>query len=266
MTQRILFSISGLLIIGAIIAIIITNKPQVSDKLITINTEHNYVYTESKLISFRIYSNKSKHKIHFKENISYVYLEDENKYNRFEMYLLAINYSHEESYLGDPYYAYTYTFEMPKVQSNLYLENANLSITLANGVDYLLPIGDFNFLYYPNVAEETYLDVKSFYGFKAETSEFSRLDKIILVYEKKLDIKIENIYIDGQNKLEFHDKEGQIEIMIPFELKHLSHVPIVIEVIENGLHRYQVIDNFQYFNDFNILENSADLVNVIHVN
>lgn len=55
---KILFIISGLLILGAIIAIIITNKETVSDKIITIQTENNYLYTESKRVNFRIYTNK----------------------------------------------------------------------------------------------------------------------------------------------------------------------------------------------------------------
>ena len=58
MTQKILFIISGLLIIGAIIAIIVTNKPKVSDKLLTVETEYNYVYTDSKVITIKLYSNK----------------------------------------------------------------------------------------------------------------------------------------------------------------------------------------------------------------
>lgn len=266
MTQRILIIISGLLVLGAIIAVIVTNKPVVSDKLITINTEHNYVYTDNKRVNFKIYSNKLKHKIHFDKNISYVFLESDDQYHRLELDLISISYSHEEIFLGDTYYAYIYVFEMPRLESNLLIEEANLNFSLINNDSYILPIGSFQFLFYKDVGIENYITINSLYGFKQEGSEFSRLYKIIIEYELNKPVIINSISLDGVNNLDFIINEGKIEIIIPYRQFALYHTPIIIQVNSQGESKYQVVDNFQYFDDYDVLYTSGDLVNVTQAN
>lgn len=266
MTQKILFAISAVLIIAAIVAIIVTNKPKVSDKLITISTEYNYVYTEQKRLNFKIYSNKLKHKIHFDENISYVYLENTEQTNRFELELIEITYSHEEKYLGDTYYAYNYSFVMPRLESNLLIEDANLSLTLANGVNYLLPIGTFRFLYYPDVGIENSLKITGLYGYKQEGSDYSRLAKILIEHENDKSFSLNSISIDGEHDLDYLLREHEIEVVIPYQKLALNHAPIILTITKEGSTKVQVIDNFQFFNDYNILETSGDLINVYHAN
>lgn len=266
MIQRILIIISGLLVLGAIIAVIVTNKPTVSNKLLTVKTEYNYVYTDNKKINFKIYSNKLKHKIHFDKNISYVFLESEDEYQKFELDLVSITYSHEEAFLGDNYYAYIYSFEMPRLESNLLIEEAYLNFNLANSQNYLLPIGSFQFLFYKDVGAETYLTINSLYGFKQEGSEFSRLHKIIVEYILEKPTIIESITIDGTNNLDYINQDGKLEILIPYRQSALNHAPIILLVTSGGESKYQIIDNFQFFDDYDVLFSSGDLVNVIEAN
>ncbi len=266
MTQRILFIISGILILGAIIAIIITNKPKVSDKLLTVNTDYNYVYTDSKNITIKIYSNKKKHKINFKENINYSFLVSLDETNRFELELLDINYSHEEKYIGDDYYCYNYHFKMPRLETNLLIEEAHLEIQLLDGTNYLLKIGKFNFLYYPNVGKDIQINILGLHGYELQGSEFPRLNKIILETDDLNNTLIESISIDGVNNLSFEIKQNEIHILIPFEKILLFQVPLILTITKNGTTKMQIVDNFLYFNDYQTLKTAFDLCNVYEAN
>ena len=263
MTKRILFIISGLLILGAIIAIIITNKEKVSDKIITIQTENNYLYTESKRINFRIYTNKKKHKIHFANNFSHVFLESEDEGQRFELELVDITYSHQEKYINDEYYCYIYSFIMPRLESNLLINEANLNITLINNINYILPIGNFNFMYFSDVGVESVISVDGLFGYKRERSEYSRLAKIIIEYEKKMDFTLEDVNINGKQSLEFKVTNEEIEILIPYQQLALNQAPVILIFSAGGKSITQVIDNYHFFSDYQVLENSGDLVNVM---
>lgn len=263
MTKKILFIISGLLVLGAIIAVIVTNKPRTSDKIITISSENNFVYTESKRISFKVYSNKLKHKMHFANNISHVYLVASDESQRFELELVNISYSHSEKYLKDDYYCYVYSFMMPRLEANLLVEDAHLEITLVNSIKYLLPVGEFKFLYYQEVGLEPVISINGLYGYKQQNSEYARLAKIIIEYEKKTDFKLEQVSIDGSNNLQFIIENNQIEIEIPYRQLSLSQAPIILTFSAEGKSVVQVVDNFQFFSDYQILSTSGDLINVV---
>lgn len=265
MTQKILFVVSGLLIIGAIIAIIVSNKPKVSAKILTVETEYNYVYTDTKKITIKIFSNKIKHKVHFIDNINYVFLENNDQTNRFELDLEEISYSHEEKYIGDDYYCYNYHFKMPRLESNLLLEDAKLHITMINGDNYSLSIGSFQFLYYPEVGLEKVVKILGEYGYKQEGSEFSRLNKIILEVESLKNVTIESITIDSQVNLDFEIKDSEIIILIPFKRIALFQAPIIINLTKDGISTTQVVDNFLFFNDYHTLETSSDLCNLYEI-
>ncbi|MGI6787770.1 MAG: hypothetical protein ACOX5X_04435 [Acholeplasmataceae bacterium] len=262
MTQKILFIISGFIIIGTIIAIILTNKPKVSAKLLTVETEYNYVYTDSKIVTIKIYSNKRKHKTHFLDNINYTFLVNEDNTNRFELELLEINYSHEEKYIGDDYYCYNYHFKMPRLETNLLINEAFLEIQLVDGKEYLLSIGKFKFLYYPNVGFENLIKISSLYGYKQEGNEFPRLNKIIIETDNLSNTVIESVSLDGDNNLNYEANQNEIIIYIPFAKKALFHAPIILIITKNGTTGLQVIDNFLFFNDYQILEISSELCNL----
>ncbi|MGI6782288.1 MAG: hypothetical protein ACOX56_05645 [Acholeplasmataceae bacterium] len=265
MTQKILFAISGILIVGAIIAVIVTNKPKVSPKLLTVKTEYNYVYTDTKRVTIKIYSNKSKHKTHFIDNINYAFLVNEDESNRFELELLEINYSHSEKYIGDEFYCYNYHFKMPRLETNMLIDNAYLEIQLVDGTNYLLEIGKFQFLYYPNVGEEHVIKILGLYGYKQEGSEFPRLNKIIIETSDLANTTVESISIDGTNDLIYHINQNEIHIEIPFSRVSLFQAPLILTLTKDGTTSIQVIDNFLYFNDYHTLEIGSDLCHIYEV-
>lgn len=266
MTQKILFIISGLLIIGAIIAIIVTNKPKVSDKLLTVETEYNYVYTDSKVITIKLYSNKKKHKIHHKENINFSFLVSNDDTTRFELDLLDIKYSHEEKYVDDDYYSYNYHFKMPRLEANLLIDDAYLEIQLVDGTTYLMAIGKFKFLYYPHVGVEKLIKVDGLHGYKLQGSEFPRLNKIILEANSLDNTIIESISIDGETNLNFEINQNEIQIIIPFKRIALFQAPLILTITKNGQTSVQVVDNFLFFNDYQTLEIASDICHLYEAN
>lgn len=251
-----------IVIITAIVAIILTNQKKPSFKIATVAMEHNYLNVSDRKIAFKLFLNRENHKVLYKENIVHCSLSDEEEKNYFEIKLLDIDYSHEEKYLDDTFYAFNFSFLLPKVDYNLSLYDARLELVLVTGETYLLKIGTFRFIEAENIGAEPYFKVLSLYGFKQENSKISRLSKILLKKEDVVDYKIDSITIDGIHQLEYLETEDQIEIQIPKDTLALNQAPLIFTLLVEGIEVSQVIDNFTYFSDFNILSESEGEVNV----
>lgn len=260
-----IFTILALL--GGVAAIIITNKEKVAPKFLTVKTDYNLVYTETKLINVRIYSNYKKHALLYKENIVETTLSNDENNKLINLNLLDITSVHQETYLGDVYYAYTFSFEMPRLASNFKLEEANLKISLLNNDQYNLPIGSINLIYCDDVSLESYFKVNSLYGFKEPDFDFARLNTIVLEFEPLTDFQITKVSIGDDNlDLKFMLNNNKLEITIPRKRSLLTNPPLIVTIDLGSVEAVQVIDNFTYFEDFETLRESGDLIYVSVLN
>lgn len=261
--KKFLVILTILIVLGAIAAIIITNKEKASPKFLTVKTNYNYVYTETKLINIRIYSNYNKHALLYKENIVETTLYNDENNKLISLNLLDITKGHEEIYLGDNYYSYTFSFEMPRLASNFKMEDANLKISLLNNDEYNFPIGKVNLLYLDDISKESYFKVVSLYGFKEPDFDFARLNKIIIEFEPLLEFEFKKVSIgDDELEVSFSVENNKLELLIPRERSLLNNPPLIITLDLGSVEVVQVIDNFTYFEDFETLKESGDLIYV----
>jgi len=245
-----------LIITALFIALIIVNQEEkLSGKLLTVRTQHVYIFNEDDLIEFMIFINIKNHPLTHEHSYAQTYITDDRQHKKLELDLRKIDTGHKESYLKETYQAYYLKFKMPYLIGNFEIEDAYLSITLQNDDHYMLSLGSFVLLFVEQQSEPLFWSALN--GVKKENQFLSRLSQIHIAFET-LSSVIEEIHLGPFIESSFEIKDEKLIIYIKEDSFLLYQLPIIIDYRDG---QRQVILNFKYFQDYQILKESGMLIN-----
>ncbi|MDL2292641.1 hypothetical protein LJC17_03540 [Acholeplasma sp. OttesenSCG-928-E16] len=258
-----LYPIIGILVTIIVAVIIITvNKVNKGLRYLTVSNHYSYVYSENKKIEIPIYANSASNPLSNISNYSSIYLGSPDQSSKLQIELSKISKNGIEHYISEDYYSFILSFEMPKLSSNFFIEHCFIKIRLQNNTEFNFEIGKLSLYYYENVGFEEMISINSLSGMKSNEAIISRLEEIKIEGSFNGTYQITNIIIGSDLVVTFKEEEGCLILKIDHQDLMLSNVPIIIEYKEGNLSKRQVIDNFKYFADYDILYQNGILVNV----
>lgn len=212
------------------------NKIITQSKLYTILNEQNL------LVNF--YTNHQSPYLEYSA-VESVYLED-NQNNRWLINLLNISKENSYDYLKEKFDNYLLTFSLPKLTTNVSMEEAYIKINLKNGDSKTFLIGSLNYYY----QEETNLIINEYYATKKEHS--LEVETISLKLELKEPIKIVNIFVGNyQHYYDYYvDSNETILIAIPplFKIVDSFSLKIIYEI--NDIEHIEILPFFIFFENY----------------
>jgi hypothetical protein len=235
--------------------ILVNQETKPSGKLLTVSTQHFYVRNEEDLIEFMVFINLKNHPLTRVDSYAHVYITDATQTKKLELDLRKIDAGHQESYLKETYQAYYLKFKMPYLDGHFQIEDAYLSITLQNDDTYILKVGSFVL---ETVGDNTeILFWTSLNGLKKENQFLSRLSQIHIAFDT-LSQAIDYIHLGPYIDSSYEMKEEKLIITIKEAPYLLYQLPMIIHFVDG---KRQVILNFKYLQDYQILKESGMLIN-----
>ena len=169
------------MIITVVFMVILINKNEetVHQKLLSIDTYYSFIDDENEQMYIDIYLSDQDHILTSID--SYESLEVHNKSDKKSMVLSLkdVIYQHDEVYLNETFYKYTYIIEMPLLGYDFDIEDCYLDIKLINDDHYDIYIGSLS-LKTVDETNENSLDWTALSGRKKQTPIFQESMKSIL--------------------------------------------------------------------------------------
>ncbi|MCK9235251.1 MAG: hypothetical protein WC225_03730 [Acholeplasmataceae bacterium] len=246
-----LFMIAAL----AFMALMINKREtEPSPKLLTVKTDYRFIDDSEQPLYFEFYTSTKNHPLLLLDSYEQLIIHNETETTQLTLVLKEIIYLHEESYLNDLYYKFSYLCEAPLLEMDFYLEEAFLTIVLVNNDQYTFYLGSIG-LITPNESTN-HLDWQALSGEKKPGSFLSRLAQIKVEFNG-LNQSIHSIYVDGVTPSEFYIENQTLIVLIDEQNALLNACPVVIW-FQDGSH--QLLPYFIYIKDFEILKNSGPLI------
>jgi hypothetical protein len=171
-----------------------------------------------------------------------------------ELDLKDVLYLHQEAYLNENYYKYSYVFDMPLLGYDFDIIDSYLEILLVNDDLYDIFIGSISF---KTIDEnESLINWTALSGKKEENQYLSRLYEIDIEYQELLD-DIKYIQVGNFYDVSFEVSNDLITLTIPYENKLFYACPIFITYENNSVNS---INYFVYIKDFETLKQSGQLI------
>lgn len=251
--KKILLYITLGLSLTLLVLIMLTMKDKHIGKILTVSTEHLYLFDEEGTMRFMFFINQD-HPITSKNSIDLLYLHNDEETEKIPLNVIDIKKSHEERYLNERYMAYEVLTDMPYMGSDYDIKDAYLTIRLVSEDAYTLYIGFVSILHHET--ETSHITWDNLYGLKKEGQNLSRLHQIDLHYSE-LSENIDNVEIGSLSDVTFVVEDERVKIDISEAPFLLYHCPIKI-MYSNGDIEY--IDGFTYFKDYEILKESGLII------
>ena len=240
--------------------IIMHNTEEKHPKLLTIDTTYSYIYDDQQTIEIIFYINHKKHPLNDIRAYDYLYLANEDETKRIEVELKSVSKGHFESYLGETYQQIILQVKCPYVDGYYEIEHVFLKINLVNQQNYMIRLGDL--FIHQKESPDQYLVWQSLYGMKSENQFVSRLAEIHVPYET-LEKPISSVSIGTNDLITFQLEDNILKITILYQEKLLFQVPVILTFDDESI---QIIDNFRYIIDYQLLKESGPLVNIYALN
>lgn len=242
-----------ILVFGMIALVIILNY-QNSKKTSFLNYPVNYSLCNNNSIDVKIYSNNNKLSFFDKDNITNIYIEDEEN-NYYGVKLENIIEDKKVLIEEDNYYSYIYRLRLPiKSDEIIKIDNALLKIVNKRGEKISFNIGNISMV---NGEFFTLLETKSIIGMTKFVNDYSTLDKIkltlhnfqlfkVLIKDIKIvsnvvETKIENLEI-------LPDKTVELEIPLTYlENSFIDNIGILLTLEYQGSIYQQIINPYVLF-------------------
>lgn len=239
-----------------LIIILIDNKEPINPKIVTINTNHSYLYNKNQTtIDLNIYINDNNHLLTEVETYESTIIKDSNSNKLIHLELISINYSHHETYLNEDFYSYVLKFEFPNLNNDFYIENAYLELSLYNNKTYIVKIGSFNLTYLDDAKPLNWLSIDSK---KDETANLS-INKIIIETDIELPA-IESVYIS--NELLQFSYINKTLIITFNSIYYINNVPVIINTVNDTYY----LNNHIYSTDYFLIEKALNNINLYELN
>lgn len=247
------------LILVLVAALIILNyyayKSPKINKIIT--QSKSYTILNEQNLYVNLYSNHNS-PFHSLEAIEAIYLEDISKNNRWPLEVITISKETKYEYLKEAFTNYLFCFSLPKLTTNVEMEEAYLKIILKNGLEKSFFIGSFNFYY----QEESNLNLVSYYATKKE--HLLEIETLTIKLDLKEALKIINIKVGSY--LHYYDQTldvgESIVINLPTQSKIVDSLSVVISYQILNENYLEVLPYFTFFENFENPLNYSLLNNV----
>jgi len=255
-----LFYVTVIILVSALVIIIKQNEVMIEKRVLTVAQYYSYRSVEEKRMEVPIYLNEEKHPLSNPESYLSIYFSNLDESKKIEMPLKEIQYGHVETYLSGVYHQYLLVLELPYLDHDFLIEDLYMHIELINMDQYSFYLGSFSMVYL--LDSEDLLDWTGLNGSKKEHTFLSRLQEIYIDYESLVG-EIDRIEIGVHMEVVFTILENRITLEIPDADFLLNDIPIIIYYNDNQI---QIIDNFRYLVDYQILKESGPLINAYALN
>jgi hypothetical protein len=255
-----LFYVTVILLVSLLVIIIKQNEVMIEKRVLTVAQYYSYRSVEEGRMEVPIYLNEEKHPLSNPESYLSIYFSNLDESKKIEMPLKEIQYGHVETYLNGIYHQYLLVLELPYLDHDFLIEDLYMHIELINMDQYSFYLGSFSLVYLSD--SENVMDWTGLNGSKEEHCFLSRLKKIYIDYDR-LEVEIDRIEIGVDMEVLFTIHENRITLDIPDGDYLLNDVPIIIYYSNQQI---QIIDNFRYLVDYQILKESGPLINAYALN
>ncbi|OHE27894.1 MAG: hypothetical protein A2009_00520 [Tenericutes bacterium GWD2_38_27] len=255
-----LFYVTVIILVSALVIIIKQNEVMIEKRVLTVAQYYSYRSVEEGRMEVPIYLNEEKHPLSNPESYLNIYFSNLDESKKIEMPLKDIQYGHVETYLNGIYHQYLLMLELPYLDHDFLIEDLYMHIELINMDQYSFYLGSFSLVYLAD--SEDVLDWTGLNGSKEEHHFLSRLKEIYIDYETMVE-EIDRIEIGVNMEVLFTIQGNRITLDIPVADYLLNDVPIIIYYAN---HQIQIIDNFRYLVDYQILKESGPLINLYALN
>lgn len=230
------------------------NQQVTSTKLLSVDTYYSYLDQEEEDCYVDFYVNTSDHEFINVQSYENLKIHNVDHSKSMELILSDIIFLHEESYLNEMYYKYSYVFKMPLLGYDFDIDQCFLEVLLVNGESFDFFIGSISF---KTVEDElSHLNWTALSGNKATGHYLSRLHEIHVEFSS-INAQISNISIGSLYDVSYQVHDELLVIKIPYTNQLFTACPIVIEY-DN--HQKQSINYFVYMKDFETLKQSGQLI------
>lgn len=236
--------------------VILVNKNQDSIQpiLLSVDTYYSYLDEEEKDCYLDFYLNTKDHPMVDQTSYSNFKLHNQAYSKSIELELKDVIFLHEETYLNETYYKYSYVFNMPLLGYDFDILSSYLEISLVNEELYDIYIGSISFKTIDE--DESVIDWIALSGRKEENQYLSRLYEIDIEYIELLD-EIKQISIGNLYDVSFEVLDEIIKITIPYKNELFYACPIFITFNNNQVN---TINYFVYMKDYETLKQSGQLI------
>ncbi len=217
-------------------------------KLYTVDTYYSYILKDEETIDIAFYLNAS-YLLEDKASYAETTLHNEDDSKQLDVELSSINKAGSETYLGETYDKYIWSFYMPSMNQSFYLEDGYLNITLDNSMELDLYFGSLSLFYVES--QVSYLNWTALSAIKGDT-DINRMHQIMIEYHE-IDQMIEHISLGVDQEVLF-DLDEVLTLTLPNKNQCFNACPIII-TYQNG--DIEVIDYFIYIKDYQILKESG---------
>jgi hypothetical protein len=230
------------------------NQDTIQAKLLSVDTYYSYLDEESEDCYIDFYLNTKEHPMVDQMSYSNFKIHNEDHSKSIELDLKDVIYLHQESYLNENYFKYSYVFNMPLLGYDFDIEFSYLEISLVNDIVYDIFIGSISFKTIDH--DESLINWTALSGKKEENQYLSRLYEIDIEYIEILD-DIKQISVGNLYEISFEIFDEKIKIMIPYENKLFYACPIFITFNNDQVN---TINYFVYMKDYETLKQSGQLI------
>jgi len=255
-----IFYVTVLLLVSLMVIVINENEVTLEKRVLTVAQYYSYMSVEEKSMEVPIYLNVKNHPLSNPESYMSIYFSNMEETKKIQMHLKTINYGHVETYLNGTYHQYLIELELPYLDYDFFISDLYMHIELTNSDQYDLYLGSFSLK--TLLTSEEVLNWTGLNGIKAENSFLSRLKEIYIDFES-IDEEISRIEIGIEEDVSFLIHEKRIILTIEDDDYLLNDVPVIIYYTNNQV---QIIDNFRYLVDYQILKESGPLIKTYALN
>jgi len=244
------------MIICVTFMVILINKNEevISPKVLTVDTYYSFLDQEDALIYIDFYLSTKIHPLTDLDSYSQVVLHDETYDKSLNITLNNVLFRHQETYLNDTYYKYTYALKTPLLGHDFDILECFMNIELVNGNAYDFYIGSFSLK--TAIDDSEHLSWTELSGLKKPGSYLSRLDEVTISFDA-LDEDIEHISFGNIYELSFEIIDQKIKVDIPYQAQLFNACPIIVRFADQEV---EVFNYFVFINDFEILKQSGQLI------
>lgn len=245
------------LLLTLLILLIIDNKEEINPKVITIDTNHSYLYNKSNTtIDISLYINDIENPIIALDAIASSVIRDANNKKLINLDIKEVLYSHNEVYLKENYYMFILRYEIPNLNNNFYIDEAYLDLTLSNNTSYTFKIGSFNIIYLNSGLELNWLTIDS----KKDNTNDLSINKIVIETESSIG-EILEVYIESE-PLNYSYINNTLIISLDNSDLYTNNIPVVITTSDKTYY----LNNHQYVKDYDLIEKAKNSFNIYELN
>jgi hypothetical protein len=244
------------MVVCVVFMVILINKNEevISPKVLTVDTYYSFLDQEGELIYIDLYLSTQMHPLTKLDSYSQIILHDESYDKSLNMSLNNVLFRHQETYLNDTYYKYTYALNTPLLGHDFDILECFMNVELVNGDAYDFYMGSFSLK--TAIDDSEHLSWTELSGMKKPGSYLSRLDEVTISFDT-LDEHIEHISFGNIYELSFEVIGNEIKIDIPYQAQLFNACPIMIRFSDQEV---EVFNYFVFINDYEILKQSGQLI------